>query len=668
MQSGLCVVRRAAVVASGAFAVCVGGLAGAQTADQAAMFGARESVEQVALSPDGNRVVFVQPMAGQASMVLVSDLTAPGGKTSKGILHAPGKPERISWCRWASNTRLLCGVYGITTVADGGFGYFSRVVALDADGSKLKLVRQRTGSGTALGYTLFGGSVVDWNPGSDGHVLMMQDYVPESETGTRLAQTQEGLGIDDLNTITLTRTQVERARQDAFAYLSDGTGTIRLVGTRGTTGTGYARADEVWYFRRPDSRTWERIGPVDGGAFEPVAVDPKLNVAYGTVRKDGRLAAYKLALDGSGAATLLLKHDAVDVDDFIRIGRNRRVIGVSFATDRREARYFDPELEKLAKSLSKALPRLPLVRFVDSSQDESKLLLWAGSDTDPGRYYLFDRTTRSLNELLLARPALENVPLAEMVPVNYPAADGTMIPGYLSLPPGGAKTGLPAIVMPHGGPGARDEWGFDWLAQFFAAQGYAVLQPNFRGSAGYGDQWFKDNGFKSWRMAIGDVNDGGRWLQKQGIAAPGKLAIFGWSYGGYAALQSAAVEPGLFKAVVAVAPVTDLQKLKEDRRNWSDYLLVSAFVGSGPHIEEGSPTRQAARITVPVMIAHGTLDRNVSIGHARAMEARMKAAGKPVTLIEYEGLDHYLDDSVARTDMLRKSAAFIGEALGVAKR
>ncbi|MEI9851159.1 MAG: alpha/beta fold hydrolase [Sphingomonas sp.] len=120
--------------------------------------------------------------------------------------------------------------------------------------------------------------------------------------------------------------------------------------------------------------------------------------------------------------------------------------------------------------------------------------------------------------------------------------------------------------MPHGGPGARDEWGFDWLAQFFAARGYAVLQPNFRGSAGYGEDWFLENGFKSWRTAIGDVNDGGRWLVGQGIAAPAKLAIVGWSYGGYAALQSAVLDPELFKAIVAIAPVTDLGALKEESR------------------------------------------------------------------------------------------------------
>lgn len=655
---------RAALAGCALTMAAVMGAGGAAAApDTAAIFGARESVEHMALSPDGNRVVFIQPMPGQASAILVNDLTA-AGTPAKIILTLTGKPERAQWCRWASNTRLLCGIYGITELPDAGIGYFSRIVALDADGSRVKVVRQRTGSGDALGYALFGGSVIDWNPGRDGHVLMTQAYVPETSTGTRLAQTASGMGVEDIDTVTLGATQVERPRTDSIAYGSDGTGAVRLMATRRQTASGYSRSDMQWHYRPSGGGGWTRFEQIAGEDFDPQTVDPKLNVAYGTVRRNGRLAAYKVALDGSNTATMLFQHETVDVDDFIRIGRNGRVIGVSFATDRREARYFDPALEKLAASLSKALPKLPLVRFVDSSQDETKLLIWAGSDTDPGRYYLFDRTAKSLNELLLSRPKLETVPLAAMTPVTYPAADGTMIPGYLSLPPGGAKTGLPAIVMPHGGPGARDEWGFDWLAQYFANQGYAVLQPNFRGSAGYGDQWFRDNGFKSWRTAIGDVDDGARWLEKQGIAAPGKLAVFGWSYGGYAALQSAATEPGLFKAVVAVAPVTDLQRLKDDRRNWSDYLIVSEFVGTGPHVEEGSPARQAARITAPVMIVHGSFDRNVAVGHGRLMAARLKAAGKPVTYIEYEGLDHYLEDSIARTELLTKSAAFIAEALG----
>ena len=218
--------------------------------------------------------------------------------------------------------------------------------------------------------------------------------------------------------------------------------------------------------------------------------------------------------------------------------------------------------------------------------------------------------------------------------------------------------------MPHGGPSSRDELGFDWLAQFFAAQGYAVLQPNFRGSSGYGAAWYANNGFQSWPIAIGDINDGARWMAAQGTADPKRVAIFGWSYGGYAALQGAATEPGLYKAVVAVAPVTDLGMLKDRAKHYSDYTLVANFVGEGPFITTGSPARNAAKITVPVLMFHGDRDINVNIEQSQAMKAALKGAGKNVELIVYPGLDHQLDDNVARTDMLRRSAAFIGAALG----
>ena len=260
----------------------------------------------------------------------------------------------------------------------------------------------------------------------------------------------------------------------------------------------------------------------------------------------------------------MLARNDVDVDGLIRIGRQRRVVGASYATDRREAEYFDPELRKLGAGLEKALPGHPAIDFVDASADESKLLIYAGTDVQPGTYFLYDKVSHGLGQLLPVRPSLEGVALAPMRTVEFPAADGTMIPAYLTVPTGSSGKGLPAIVMPHGGPNARDEWGFDWLVQFFAARGFAVIQPQFRGSGGYGAAWYQKNGFKSWRTAVGDVNDAARWLVGQGIADKGKLAIFGWSYGGYAALQSQVLDPDLFKAVVAVAPVTDLQLLRNE--------------------------------------------------------------------------------------------------------
>jgi dipeptidyl aminopeptidase/acylaminoacyl peptidase len=262
------------------------------------------------------------------------------------------------------------------------------------------------------------------------------------------------------------------------------------------------------------------------------------------------------------------------------------------------------------------------------------------------------------------RSALEGIKLAKVKPITYPAADGTAVPGYLTLPPGiDSPKGLPAIVLPHGGPSARDEWGFDWLAQYYASRGYAVLQPNFRGSAGYGDAWLKENGFKSWRTAIGDVLDAGHWLVAQGIADPAKLCVLGWSYGGYAALQSAVVEPGFFKAVVAIAPVTDLEELKEEWHHWSNFYLTRVEIGDGPHVREGSPARNADKIKVPVLMFQGTLDRNVSVKQSRLMDARLENTGVKHELVLFEGLDHYLEDSNARAEMLRKSNEFMQAAI-----
>jgi dipeptidyl aminopeptidase/acylaminoacyl peptidase len=281
-------------------------------------------------------------------------------------------------------------------------------------------------------------------------------------------------------------------------------------------------------------------------------------------------------------------------------------------------------------------------------------------------YYLFDKKAHRLDTFLVARDQLEGVKLASVQAISYPATDGVMVPAYLTLPPGVTSAkGLPAIVLPHGGPSARDEWGFDWLSQFYVARGFVVLQPEFRGSLGYGDAWFQRNGFKSWKVAIGDVLAAGHWLVDQGIADPHKLGILGWSYGGYAALQSAVVEPDLFKAVVAIAPVTDLAALKEEFRHWSNYHDADTTIGDGPHLREGSPLQHADAIKVPVLLFHGAMDRNVSIDESKRMAERLKAAGGRCELVTWDDLDHYLDDSGARTLMLRRSEAFLRQGFGM---
>ncbi|APZ97727.1 hypothetical protein BWQ93_03910 [Sphingopyxis sp. QXT-31] len=635
----------------------------ALAADNAALYGMRESVGDISMSPDGTQLAFIQPARDRGSVLFVASVD---GGQPKPVFQSDGAPWKLSWCDWASNARLVCTLYG---VADPGGGYpvpFTRLVAVGTDGSNIKQLGQNSLRG-AYGLHQFDGRVIAWPEADNGQVVMTREYRQQEQTNTRLSNVEEGLGVDLIDTASLRVRRIEAPRIDASYYLADETGAVRVVGVPGTDGQGMLRDLMVYSYRKPGSRDWKPLSRAtsDGKAFVPMVVDGKRNLAFGFRDKDGRSAVYSVALGDNAVETLLFAHDKVDAGNLIRIGRTGRVIGVSYTTEKPEYKLFDEEYATLAARLQKALPGLPIVNYVGASRDESRLLLFAGSDADPGRYYVYDKATRKLNEVALARPELESRPQATVKPISYTAADGTMIPGYLTLPPGHAGGKLPAIVMPHGGPSSRDEWGFDWLAQYYAAQGYAVIQPNFRGSAGYGDDWYVENGFKSWKVAVGDVNDAGRWLVSEGIADPSKLAIVGWSYGGYAALQAGVLDPDLFKATVAIAPVTDLKGLVGKAQNFTNARLVGDFIGTGPHLVEGSPALQAAKLKAPVLMFSGDQDLNVDISQSRAMEAALKAAGKPVELVTYAGLDHQIYDSVARADMLRRSDAFLKKVLKI---
>lgn len=632
--------------------------------DAAAAFGTRPSVSDISLSPDGLSVAYITPTQGQGS-VLYTRRLGEGGK-SLAALAVSGKPERLDGCGWVSNDRLICEIYGVTR-GPTELLPFTRMWAINADGSKPQQLSSKRNFNTR-GLQLGGGEIIDWLPDQDGAVLMTRVHLPDDHIGSNLGSSVDGLGVDLVDTRTLTSRSVERPLRNAVEYISDGRGTVRIMGLNTVMGaTGQDAGVISYHYRLQGSRDWQELCTYNyttREGFNPFAVDRDRNVAYGFRKSGGRLAFYSLALDGSMDEELIFARPDVDVDELISIGRRHRVIGVSYATDYRQAAYFDADIQKLIASLQRALVQHPSIQIVDASVDETRLVILASSDTDPGTYYLFDRQSHRLEPFVSVRAPLDGVALATVKPVHYPATDGTLVPGYLTLPPGTASArGLPAIVMPHGGPSARDEWGFDWLAQFYASRGFAVLQPNFRGSLGYGDDWFGQNAFHAWPTAISDVLDGGRWLVAQGID-PAKLGIVGWSYGGYAALQSAVTDASVFKAVVAIAPVTDLQQLKNERRDWSDYYLRREIIGDGPQVREGSPARNAEKIKVPVMLFHGTLDRNVAIAQSQGMAKSLEAAHVPHQLVTFEGLDHALDDSGARAEMLRESEEFLRRSFG----
>lgn len=620
------------------------------------IFAELPALTSVSLSPDGRRISMITPTAER---VLTLQVVGDGeNDRPRRVLHSSGNPEFFNWCQWATDARFVCQVYTMFDSANGVM-MTGNFISVNDDGTSAVLLSNRhTDGGMYIDYR--GGRVIDWLPNAPGSILMLRNYVP---SGRSTGAFRMGMGLDRVDIATGRVTRVLNARSEVINYITDGVGNIRIMATQGSASDGTLLPEVRYRYRSTAGGSeWTDLATYNvttGDGIFPVAVDAARNVAFAFTAIDGRQALISIALDGTMQRRTEFAHDKVDVDDLIRVGRSRRVVGVSYVTDRRHTMMTDPALARLTASFSRALGGQD-VAIVDASADESRYLVWAGSDTNPGTYYLYVPASRELRMLFDERPDLEQMTLSPMRPITYPARDGVQIPGYLTLPPGRSDArGLPAIVLPHGGPGARDELGFDWLSQYFAQLGYAVLQPNFRGSTGYGEAWYENNGFQSWRSAIGDIIDGGRWLTGAQGADPAKLSIVGWSYGGYAALQSAVTEPDVFKAVVAIAPVTDLRLMRREAGRYTNGRIARDFIGTGPHLDEGSPARQASRITAPVLMFHGSYDLNVNISQARAMERALRSAGKPGELIVYDKLEHSLASAQSRRDMLTRITAFL---------
>jgi len=608
--------------------------------------------------------MYITPGPGPRSFAVISNLES--GKSTV-MTSADGNPEILNWCNYSAPDRAVCRISALTHQLAQILG-FERLISMGTDGSDPRLLGQKSSFfDTYLRQS--DGVILDWNGARDGKVLMEREYVPEGGAAaveSRLAHSKSGLGVDVVDTRNLQTSSVENPREEASDYMTDGRGNVRIMRVDEVRQFGALTGQVKYFYRTPGAHDWKTL--VDYGDYEdqiePLAIDADINALYVLKKKDGRQALYTIKLDGTRAEKLIAENPRVDIDGVVRVGEGLRVIGYTYADEARHATYFDPEFKALAASLSKALPNLPIVDFVDSSSNGRKLLIYAESDNDPGRFYLFDRDKKTLNEAMIERPQLEGRTLATQKAVTVPAPDGAQIPAYLTLPPGKAAKNLPAVILPHGGPSSRDEWGFDFLSQFLAARGYAVIQPQYRGSAGYGDEWLNENGFKNWRTSMSDISASAKWLVSQGIADADRMAIFGWSYGGYAALMEAETDPKLYKAVIAVAPVTDLGLLKDDAKGYSSQRIIEDFVGDGPHIDQGSPLRHADRIQAPVLLVHGDLDANVAFRHSQKMADALRSAGKEVEFLQYKGLDHQLRDSSVRAEFLTHMGQLLDRTIG----
>jgi dipeptidyl aminopeptidase/acylaminoacyl peptidase len=303
------------------------------------------------------------------------------------------------------------------------------------------------------------------------------------------------------------------------------------------------------------------------------------------------------------------------------------------------------------------------------------MLLYADGGAQPGRYMLFDRAAKKLTQVARSRPEIDARDIAEVVTIEYKARDGLKIPGIITWPtnvPADQRKKLPLVVMPHGGPESYDSVGFDWLAQFLANEGYMVLQPNFRGSSGFGAA-FAEAGYHEWgRKMQDDITDGVKATQTVGWSDPARTCIFGWSYGGYAALAGGATTPDIYKCVAAIAGPSDLRAMLgwEKRERGADstaYAYWSRVIGDPDADKEAidavSPARLAAQFKAPVLLIHGTEDRIVDPAQSDKMESALKAAGKQVTYIRIKGDDHGLVNPDSRKTALTALSEFLAKYL-----
>ena len=386
--------------------------------------------------------------------------------------------------------------------------------------------------------------------------------------------------------------------------------------------------------------------------------DNKLLYVASNLGRD-KIAVYTFDPDANKTRDLVFEHPDVDVASLISSKKRKVITGVVYTTDKSRYHFFDKDRKELQDTLEK---------FFD---DERRATVRVYGDRTRGGSYLFDRQSNSLTKLADHSPWLKETEMAPMEPIQYTSRDGLTIHGYLTLPLGVASRDLPLVVIPHGGPSARDGWGFDSEAQFLANRGAAVLQVNFRGSTGYGKKFWQA-GFKQWGRAMqDDVTDGVEWLVKRGIADPKRLAIYGGSYGGYAALAGATFTPDLYACAVSyVGPSNIFTLLESIPPYWEpyremEYEEIGHPVKDKELLEAISPVFHADKIRIPLFVAQGANDPRVKKAESDQIVEAVRKAGKDVVYMVKDNEGHGFRNEENRFDFYREMGGFLKKHLGL---
>ena len=393
------------------------------------------------------------------------------------------------------------------------------------------------------------------------------------------------------------------------------------------------------------------------------------NLYVSSNRDRDKASIFEFDINEGKEGKLLFEHNKVDVSGLMYSKKRKVLTGVNFTVAKREMVFFDSWREDIQNKLEKKLPGYE-VGITSFSKDESKAVVVTYSDRSRGTYYFYDIESDILTKLGEISPWLDEDEMAEMTPIKYESRDGLTIHGYLTLPKGSNGKNLPVVVNPHGGPWARDTWGYKSEIQFLANRGYAVFQMNFRGSTGYGRKFWEIS-FKEWGKSMqDDITDGVNWLIKEGIADPKRIAIYGASYGGYATLAGLTFTPNLYACGVDYVGVSSLFTFMESiPPYWELYRsMLYEMVGHPEHdkdlLASSSPLLHIDKIKVPLFIAQGANDPRVKKSESDQIVKALKDAGIDVPYMVKDDEGHGFYNEENQFDFYQEMEKFLNKHIG----
>ncbi len=642
--------RMSSLVVCSLAAGLVTGVAQAQTGsqppvlDRALFFGDPE-ISGSRLSPDGQYLSFIKPFNGTRN-IWVKKADAPFS-SARPITNDQKRP--IGSYFWSRDSRYV--LFTQDQAGDENFNVYAvDPAAAPAPGQPVPAARNLT----------------------DAQGVRAQIYsVPKSDPDTLYVGINDrDKAWHDLYKVTIStgkRTLVRQNTDRVARWSFDEAGTLRLAGRSTPSGsTEILRVDADAFVKVYECNVFESCAPV---RFDK---DGK-QVYMITNKGDVDLIGLVLFDPATGKETLVENdpEGRVDLDNALFSDRTGELLATIYEDERVRYVVKDPTLKADLDFLQQRFPGKD-IGFQSSTDDEQRWIVVASSDTDPGEVFVYDRKGRVLTPQYKVRDTLPREHLAPMTSITYASSDGLEIPAYLTLPKGVAPRGLPLMVVPHGGPWGRDSWGYDTFAQFLANRGYAVLQPNFRASTGYGKKFLNLGNGKWGETMQDDITWGVKHLVAQGTVDPKRVGIMGGSYGGYATLAGLAFTPDVYAAGVAIVAPSNLITLLESIPPYWESIRTVFNVRMGDptkpedkaRLMKQSPLNAAAKITSPLLVVQGQNDPRVKRAESDQIVVALRDRGFPVEYLVAPDEGHGFARPVNNMAMIASAEKFLAKHLG----